>query len=474
MAFGNIKKVHFIGIAGKGMSATALLLRQLGCKISGSDDGFYPPVSDYLARAKIPFSKGYKKEHIPPDADIIVIGKNTNLSLEKNEEVRAAFASGKPVRSFPDILEELIEGIDTIVVAGSYGKSTCTALLAWCLTHAGKDPSYFIGEVTNGFDAYAHLGKGGVFVIEGDEYPSANWDERSKFLHYRPKNILLTSATHDHVNIFPTHESYMTPFRALLNLLPADGVLIANQNEKFARGLAEHYRGKKIFYAVEGATWHADHVVYGNKTTLDLMREKQKIAALSTTLLGAHNIENIVGVSAMLLEKQLLAPSELVDGIASFQGVKRRLDRKSDKTSIPIFEGFGSSYEKARSAISAIQKHFPYQRLMVVFEPHTFSWRNRNALTWYDDVFQGASKVFIYEPAVQGAGTHEQLSQDEIVARVKKAGFDAEALQEPMAALAHIDRSLDKNDVVLLLTSGNLGGLIESIPQLAEKKFPLR
>jgi UDP-N-acetylmuramate: L-alanyl-gamma-D-glutamyl-meso-diaminopimelate ligase len=111
---------------------------------------------------------------------------------------------------------------------------------------------------------------------------------------------------------------------------------------------------------------------------------------------------------------------------------------------------------------------------MVVFEPHTFSWRNRNALAWYDDVFQGAAKVFIYEPAMQGAGTHEQLSQDEIVARVKKAGFDAEAVQEPAAALTRIDRSLDKNDVVLLLTSGNLGGLIETIPQLAEKKFPLR
>ena len=135
------------------------------------------------------------------------------------------------------------------------------------------------------------------------------------------------------------------------------------------------------------------------------MRDKQAVVQLTTSLLGAHNIENIVGVSAMLLEKKLLTPAELAGGIASFQGVKRRLDRKSEKTSIPIFEGFGSSYEKARSAISAIQKHFPRQRLIVVFEPHTFSWRNRGALTWYDDVFAGASKVLIYEPAAQGAGS---------------------------------------------------------------------
>ena len=113
--------------------------------------------------------------------------------------------------------------------------------------HAGKDPSYFIGEVTNGFDAYAHLGKGDVFVLEGDEYPSANWDDRSKFLHYRPKNILLTSATHDHVNIFPTHEEYLAPFRALLTLLPRDGLLIANQSEQYARALAANFFREESF-----------------------------------------------------------------------------------------------------------------------------------------------------------------------------------------------------------------------------------
>jgi UDP-N-acetylmuramate: L-alanyl-gamma-D-glutamyl-meso-diaminopimelate ligase len=468
------KKVHFIGIAGKGMSATALLLRQLGCRISGSDDGFYPPVSDYLARAAIPFSKGYRKEHIPPDADIIVVGKNAKLTPENNEEVRAAFESGKPVRSFPDILEELIEGADTIVVAGSYGKSTCTALLAWCLGAAGKDPSYFIGEVTNGFDAYANLGNGGVFVLEGDEYPSANWDKRSKFLRYRPKNILLTSATHDHFNEFPTHESYLKPYRALLKLLPADGLLIVNQAEPFARALAETYAGKTVAYALDSATWHARRIAYGERTSFELMHNNQTIVALSTPLIGAHNVENIVGIGAMLLEKNLLSPAELAAGVASFQGVKRRLDRKSEKTSIPIFEGFGSSYEKARSAISAVVKHFPGRRLMVVFEPHTFSWRNRGALAWYDDVFAGASQVLIYEPASQGADTHAQLLQEEIVARVKQAGFDAEAVRDPAAALARIDRRLEKNDVILLLTSGNLGGLIESIPRLAEQKFPLQ
>jgi UDP-N-acetylmuramate: L-alanyl-gamma-D-glutamyl-meso-diaminopimelate ligase len=310
-------------------------------------------------------------------------------------------------------------------------------------------------------------------VLEGDEYPSANWDDRSKFLRYRPRNILLTSATHDHVNVFPTHEQYLSPFRALLKLLPADGLLVANKGEQFARTLADAHAGQKLFYALDDATWHAANVRYGERTSFDLMRERKKILSLATTQLGAHNVENIVGVSAMLLEKGLLTPPQLAAGIASFQGVKRRLDRKSQKTSVPIFEGFGSSYEKAKSAISAIRQHFPDRRLTVVFEPHTFSWRNRNALAWYDDVFAGASKVFIYEPAAQGASTHAQLSQDEILTRVKKMGVDAEAIADPRD-LANIDRQMHKNDVILLLTSGNLGGLIETIPRLAEQKFPLK
>jgi UDP-N-acetylmuramate: L-alanyl-gamma-D-glutamyl-meso-diaminopimelate ligase len=228
-------KAHFIGIAGKGMSATALLLREMGVEITGSDEGFYPPVSDYLKNEKIPFAEGYRKENIPDDVDVIVIGKNAKLTPESNEEVRAAMASGKSVRSFADLLHDMTADTDTIVAVGSYGKSTCTALLAWCLRSANKDPSYFIGEITNGFDRHAHRGQGSTFVLEGDEYPASNWDDTSKFLRYNARNVLLTSATHDHINVFPTHADYLAPFRALLGSLPADGLLVVNSSEPRAR-----------------------------------------------------------------------------------------------------------------------------------------------------------------------------------------------------------------------------------------------
>lgn len=465
-------KAHFIGIAGKGMSAVALLLRQMGVRITGSDEGFYPPVSDYLKNEKIAFASGYRKENLPDDADVIVIGKNAKLVPESNEEVRAAMESGKPVRSFADLLHDMTVGTDTIVAAGSYGKSTCTALLAWCLKSAGKDPSYFIGEITNGFATHARRGTGNTFVLEGDEYPASNWDDRSKFLLYNAKNVLLTSATHDHINVFPTHADYLAPFRTLLGSLPPDGLLVVSA-EPHARALAKGLACPVVFYGLnDKANWHAENITRGAETSFDLMRGSDKIVRLSTTQLGDHNIDNIVGVSAMLLEKKLLTPEELREGMRSFQGVKRRMELLSPKSKVPVYEGFGSSYEKARSAIEATKLHFPDRRLIVVFEPHTFTWRNRAAIAAYDDVFKGAEKVYIFEPASQGAGTHAQLNQDEIVARTRAAGFEAEAINDPDEALRRLSDVLLADDVVLLLTSGELGGLIRRIPEMVETKHP--
>ena len=181
----------------------------------------------------------------------------------------------------------------------------------------------------------------------------------------------------------------------------------------------------------------------------------------------------MVGIGAFVLTRGLVSVEQYTSAMASFRGVMRRLDRKSDHTSVQMFEGFGSSYDKAKSAIAAMKKHFARRRLLVVFEPHTFSWRNRNKLEWYDDVFSGCDRVFIFEPANQGAGTHEQASLSEIMERVHAAGVDATPIRSCEEGLARIGGELRKDDAVLFLTSGDIGGLIEHLPRLAEKQFPL-
>jgi UDP-N-acetylmuramate: L-alanyl-gamma-D-glutamyl-meso-diaminopimelate ligase len=196
------------------------------------------------------------------------------------------------------------------------------------------------------------------------------------------------------------------------------------------------------------------------------------VARVETGQLGLHNIENMLGVGAFLLTRGLMSPEAFARAMASFKGIRRRLDRKSEKTRIPMFEGFGSSYDKARSAIAAMKLHFPDKRLIVVFEPHTFSWRNRATLHWYDDAFAGAAEVFVWRPAEQGAGSHDQASQAEIMARLASAGVQAHAISDKDAALARIADALSPDCAVLFLTSGPLGGLIEAAPALAEARFP--
>jgi UDP-N-acetylmuramate: L-alanyl-gamma-D-glutamyl-meso-diaminopimelate ligase len=472
------RTAHFIGIAGAGMSAVAKLLKDRGATVTGSDEQVYPPVSDFLTDQGLPYATSYAAGNIPAGVDLIVIGKNAKLVPETNAEVAAAFASGARIQSFPEVLADLTRDKETIVVAGAYGKSTTASLLVHCLQCAAAqagdkvDPSFFIGAIPFTPSTSSRFGRGDLFVLEGDEYPSSNTDPRSKFLHYHPKHLLLTPLAHDHVNVFPTPADYLRPFAELLDLTAADGTVVACREGDLSRDFVPRIGRPMVTYGLHQGDFGAADVSWGERTRFTLVGHGSRLVEVETTQLGEHNVQNIVGVGAFLLTRALATPRQFADAIASFRGIRRRLDRKSEKTSIPIFEGFGSSYEKARSAIAAIKRHFPARRLIVVFEPHTFSWRNRNALAWYDDVFAGADRVFVYEPAAQGAATHAQLAHAEIVARVAQAGFDVTAISDPKAALVDFAGLLRPDDVILLLSSGGLGGLIEQLPLVAEEKFP--
>ncbi len=460
------RKAHFIGIAGIGMAATALLLREQGWSVTGSDEGFYPPASEILPRAGIRVATPHAAENLPGDADVIVIGKHAKLTRE-NPEVAAAFASEKPVLSFPDVLAEVTKNRDRIVVAGSYGKSTTASLIAWVLAHAGRDPGYFLGAVPKNLPSNAALGGGAPFILEGDEYPSSNTDPRAKFLHYAPQSLLLTSAVHDHVNVFPTHADYLAPFRELIANLPADGLLVVCADEPYAMELARVAPCRIANYALEdpNATYFAENITYGEESTFDVIGPgfRQK---MQTTQLGAHNIQNMIGAAALLLEKELATPAEIAAAFAAYQGIVRRLDKLTTRSSILVYEGFGSSREKSRAAIDAIRLHFPVKRLVIVFEPYTFSWRSRDALFWYDSVFEGAAEVFVYQPPSHGAASHDQVGQDEIIARIAATGLRVTGIGADQSAdLDAIISHLQPEDVVLILTTGNLGGLIPPLVQ---------
>src|SRR3989344_5915148 len=251
------KKAHLIGICGKGMAGLALLLRERGFVVSGSDSGFYDPIFSMLKKNRVKFSPRHSPENIPKEVDLIVIGKHSELN-EDNKEVRRAFASSAKIVSLAEALSELSEKKENTLVVGSSGKSTATALLAWCILKTNKDPSYFIGALPFGFKKNAHWGKGKQFVIEGDEYPSSNWDKTPKFLHFSPKNVLLLGAEHDHMNVFPTERLYKEPYKKLMLKILKGGLLVYAGSGKNNREIIKGAKCKKISYGLgENSVWQA-------------------------------------------------------------------------------------------------------------------------------------------------------------------------------------------------------------------------
>jgi len=463
-------RIHFTGVAGAGMSAAALMMREAGHEVSGSDEDVFPPMSTYVEGLGFPFHRRFDAANLPDGLDVLVLGTSAKLGGEANPEVAEARRRGVSVTTFPELVGQATAERQVTVVAGSFGKSTCTALMAHILRASGRDAGWMVGAISPSLPDTGHWGRAREVVLEGDEYIVSPTDRRSKFLLYHPRDVLLTSLVHDHVNAFPTFADYEAPFRELLGLLPADGLLVVREHAA-SRAIAGEAASRIVWYDTERCEgWWAQDVAYGDVTRFTLVRPDGGKLALSTTLLGEHNIENIVGVCAYLLERGLVGETALQAAVASFAGIRRRLDRLTTRSAVPVIEGFGSSYEKARSAIEALLLHYPHRPLTVVFEPHTFSWRSKDALPWYDTVFEGVAKVLIVPPPTHGADTHHQSSFEEILARTAATGVAVEGVRSADEATRALG-ALSGDEVVLLLSSGPLLGLPDSLPRVFDDLY---
>jgi UDP-N-acetylmuramate: L-alanyl-gamma-D-glutamyl-meso-diaminopimelate ligase len=462
-------KIHFTGIAGAGMAAVAQMMQDAGHEVSGSDQDVFPPMSTFVEGLGLPVAWRLDAANLPGDLDVLVQGASAKLGGDDNVEARTARERGVRVTTFPELVGDLTRDRVNTVVAGSFGKSTCAALAAHVLRSCRVDAGWLVGAISPSLPATGRWGTSPEMILEGDEYIVGPDDRRSKFALYHPQRLLLTSLVHDHVNVFPTFAEYEAPFRELLRGLPADGLAVLRDHPA-VREVAGETRARIVWYGGGEGGWRAQGEVFGDVTRFDLVAPDGACMPMTTGLLGAHNIENIVGVSALLLETGLVECEGLVRAVASFEGIRRRLDRLTRTSRIPVIEGFGSSWEKARSAIDALRLHFPDRRLVVVFEPHTFSWRSRDALSWYDTVFEGVDQVLVLPPPDHGAGGHNQSTLAEIVDRTRAAGVDARPVSSAAEAQVALS-ALSGDEVVLLLSSGPLLGLPDSLPQVFDRLY---
>jgi UDP-N-acetylmuramate: L-alanyl-gamma-D-glutamyl-meso-diaminopimelate ligase len=462
--------VYFLGIAGAGVSAFASILVSEGHRVSGSDEAAFPPISIYLDALGIAYATRFDAANIASDVDLAIIGTSAKLSGADNPEYVEIVRRNIPHFTFAEYLARHTMGRENVVVAGSFGKSTLTAMLAYFLRAAGRDPGYFIGAVPLDMDRTGHGGRDPQMIIEGDEYIVSLEDRRPKIDLYTPSHTIITSIVHDHLNVYPTFSSYVAPFERLVARTPQEGLLVCARRDEAIWTLTQD-RSVVRYGLDDGEGYGARIIELGEHTRFEVRRPEGEPIEMTTQLLGLHNIENLVGAAAFLLEAGWVAPDDLVRAAPAFRGVARRLDRKTTRSRVPAYEGFGSSYEKARSAIDAILLHFPDRPLVVVFEPHTFSWRNEDALPWYDTVFAGAARILLLPPPQHGASGHKQLTQARIVERIAASGASVESVASGADAVARLEASLRGDEVMLLLSSGALDGLAATLPPLLDDRF---
>jgi UDP-N-acetylmuramate: L-alanyl-gamma-D-glutamyl-meso-diaminopimelate ligase len=257
-------RIHFTGIAGAGMSAVALMMRDAGHEVSGSDADAFPPLSTYVEGLGFPFFRSFAAENLPEGLDVLVLGASAKLGGSDNPEVAEARRRGVKVTTFPELVGEATRGRLNTVVAGSFGKSTCTALMAHILKEAGRDAGWMIGAISPSLPATGHWGTAPEVILEGDEYIVGPADRRSKFVLYHPRDVLLTSLVHDHVNVFPSFADYEAPFEELLALIPTDGLLVARRDPAIEK-IAVQTLCPIVWYDtanLEGG-WYSEGVAYG-------------------------------------------------------------------------------------------------------------------------------------------------------------------------------------------------------------------
>jgi len=441
------------------MGSLAGLFAAAGHEVRGSDENVYPPMSTMLERQGIRLMPGYQPSNLDWGPDLVVIG---NVVSRSNSEAEEVLRRGLAYRSFPQAVGEFfLEGRHSIVIAGTHGKTTTSALMGWVLMEAGRDPSWLVGGVLCGQERSFRLGKGPHFVIEGDEYESAYFDKGSKFLHYRPRTAVLTSVEFDHAEMFKDLSAVKRAFSAFLALIPEDGALIVCADDPEARALAGECRARRMEYGVrEKATW----VGRTRKATrdgilFDVFRANERYGSYTCPLTGGHNLANILAVVAASSSLGL-EPEEIGKGLASFPGVKRRQEIRGVRHGVTVVDDFAHHPTAVRGTIAALAERFAGERLWAVFEPRTNTSRRAVFQDEYAEAFDQADEIIISavdhpERAPEG----DRFSAQKLVEDLQRRGLSARYMPEVGDIVESIARESRDGDVILIMSNGSFGGI---------------
>lgn len=458
-ALGSGGSVHLIGIGGVGMSALAGMLRSRGYRVRGSDTGVYPPASLLLQRLGIPVFEGFDPVHLADRPDLVVVG---NVATARNPEVQALLEARLPYVSFPQALRELfLEERVPVVVAGTHGKTTSTAMLARVLESADRDPSFFVGGHSLDFDTNFRLGRGPLFVVEGDEYDSACFDKRPKFLHYGARALLLTAVEFDHADIYRDLEAVGRAFRRLVASLPHDSPLVVCADFPHALEVASGRRGETFGFA-PSADWRPADVRTGEDgVRFTVVHGGRRVCEIRLALAGDINVRNALGVFA-LARRLGLSREEIAAGLARFRGVARRQEIVGTFGGVTIVDDFAHHPTAVAGTLRALRARFPGRRLWALFEPRSNTSRRRVFQKEYASALAPADRVVVARVPTKPndpVPPAELFSPEELVSDLRMRDVPAVAASEVSEIVELVRREARPGDVVVLLSNGSFGGL---------------
>ncbi len=449
------------------MTPLAALLLARGERVTGSDGPLYPPMSDRLAALGIGVLPGWAAENVGPDVTEVVAG---NLARKDNPEILAALRRGLRVRSMPETLhDEILEGRHPVVVAGTHGKTTTTALLAWLLAAAGRDPGYLVGGEPANFPGPAALGGGAPFVVEGDEYSTSYADKGPKFLHYAPRTFVLTSVEFDHADLYPDLAAVKTAFRAGAALAPEDGTLVANADDPNVLDVIASARAHVLLYGVAprpagtpDVDLLATEIAEGAEgTRFTVHRSGKEPYSVLSPLAGRHNVSNVLAAFGAAIGFGL-NPAQLTGGLASFRGVMRRLEVVGTEAGVTVVDDFAHHPTAVASTIAGAKRRFPGRRVWAAFEPRSMTAGRADFFEPYAAALAGADGVALAAPfhaaRLAQPGGPGSLDAAALVARLRSSGLPALTAGNPEQLLAALVPELRAGDVVLAMSSGSFDG----------------
>jgi len=454
------------------MGAVAGLMAAAGHEVRGSDAAVYPPMSEQLAALGVPVMMPYAEGNLDWKPEVAVVG---NVHGRDHVEVKAAQARGIPLTSFPAVLgERMLDDKHAIVVTGTHGKTTTTSLVAHILLESGRDPSLFVGGVPVGLGQGWRLGHGADFVIEGDEYDTAFFDKGPKFLHYRPRTVILTSIELDHVDIFPSFDAVRDTFKKLVALLPSDGRLVVCADSPDALAVAKHAAcAVEVYGVVDDAdgnppaniAWWAENleVTKAGRVAFDVLHKGERLERFETLLAGRHNVANCVAAIAVAHGRGVPI-DDIRRAVASFAGVRRRQEMRGIAGGVIVLDDYAHHPTAVRETLKALRRRFPKRRLIAVYEPRSATSRRKTFQAEFADAFAHADEVIVgkmFDPSK--IPVEDRFDPEKLALDLHRSGTKASYIPEVDAIVKQLAESAAPGDVVCVLSSGSFDGLHDKL-----------